>query len=292
MTSTPFGISSKGCTEESSPRWIRQQDQGRSMTVDVLKMPDGVAVVTLNRPEVLNALDIPTKERLGAIWRDIAADPGIRAVILRGAGPRAFCAGSDVKEMHRTGRMVSTETLMAAIPNVGTTLPQPVIAVLHGQCLGMGLTLALHCDMRIAAPTARLAFPEVPHGMISGVSAMRLPQVIPQARALEFLLLGEPIPLEEALQLGLINAIADDPLAMATRWAAAIAAAPAPAVQATKRLACFPFRLDEAATAKIEAMRRWVEEQDHFRRNAEAFERGAAEARASTAPSAGMENGR
>jgi enoyl-CoA hydratase len=194
--------------------------------------------------------------------------------------------------MHRTGRMVSTETLMAAIPNVGTTLPQPVIAALHGQCLGMGLTLALHCDMRIAAPTARLAFPEVPHGMISGVSAMRLPQVIPQARALEFLLLGEPIPLEEALQLGLINAIADDPLAMATRWAAAIAAAPAPAVQATKRLACFPFRLDEAATAKIEAMRRWVEEQDHFRRNAEAFERGAAEARASTAPSAGMENGR
>ena len=196
------------------------------MSILLERRPDQVAIVTLNRPEVLNALDVPAKERLGAIWREIAADPDIRAVVLHGAGPRAFCAGSDIKAMHRTGVMVSTAGLMDAIPNVGTVLPQPVIAAIHGHCLGMGLTLALHCDLRIAAPDARLAFPEVPHGMISGVSAVRLPTMIPPGRAMEFMLLGERIPMEEALRLGLVNRLAPDPYAAALDWAHAIAPRP------------------------------------------------------------------
>jgi enoyl-CoA hydratase len=255
------------------------------MTILLDRHADGVAVVTLNRPEVLNALDIPAKERLAALWREIAADRDIRAVVLHGAGPRAFCAGSDVKAMHRTGTMVSTRTLMDAIPNVGTPLPQPVIAALHGHCLGMGLTLALHCDLRVAAPGTRLAFPEVPHGMISGVSAVRLPTVVPPARAMEFMLLGEQIPLEEAVRLGLVNRVEDDPLAAALDWARRIAAAPVTAVQATKRLVRHTQLLDAAAQAEVEAMRDAVEQQRDFRDNAAAFEQRAPGARmAATSP--------
>ncbi|WP_431282539.1 enoyl-CoA hydratase/isomerase family protein [Humitalea sp. 24SJ18S-53] len=249
------------------------------MSILLDRHDDGVAVVTLNRPDRLNALDIPAKEALAAAWREIAADPAIRAVVLHGAGPRAFCAGSDVKAMHATGAMVSTRTLMDAIPNVGTALPQPVIAALHGHCLGMGLTLALHCDLRIAAPGTRLAFPEVPHGMISGVSAVRLPTMVPPGRAMEFMLLGDQIPLEEALHLGLVNRIAEDPLAAALGWARRLAAMPPTAVQATKRLLRHSQLLDQAAQAEVEAMRDWVEQQRDFRDNAAAFERREAGAR-------------
>ena len=73
--------------------------------------------------------------------------------VLTGAGEKAFCAGSDIKEINRTGRMVSTDTLLQAIPGVGIPLDKPVIGALHGYCVGMGMTLALHCDLRIAAKT-------------------------------------------------------------------------------------------------------------------------------------------
>src|SRR5204863_5296159 len=155
------------------------------MSVLLDKRGNGVAVVTLNRPQVLNALDVPAKERLGAIWQEIADDASVRVAVITGSGEKAFCAGSDIKEISRTGRMVSTETLMRAIPGVGIPLMKPVIAALHGYCVGFGMTLALHCDLRLAAKDAVLGYPEVKHGMISAVSAIRLPQVIPSARAME-----------------------------------------------------------------------------------------------------------
>ena len=151
------------------------------MSVLLEKRSNGVAVVTLNRPRVLNALDVPAKERLGAIWREIAEDPQVRVAVLTGAGEKAFCAGSDIKEINRTGRMVSTDTLLQAIPGVGIPLNKPVIGALHGYCVGMGMTLALHCDLRIAAKNTVLGYPEVKHGMISAVSAIHLPQVIASA---------------------------------------------------------------------------------------------------------------
>jgi hypothetical protein len=104
----------------------------RRMSVLLEKRSNGVAVVTLNRPQVLNALDVPAKERLGSIWQEIADDPDVRVAILTGAGEKAFCAGSDIKEINRTGRMVTTETLLHAIPGVGVPLVKPVIAALHG----------------------------------------------------------------------------------------------------------------------------------------------------------------
>ena len=99
---------------------------------------DGIMVVTLNRPDKLNALDVPSKERLANVWNDAATDPQIRVIVLRGAGEKAFCSGSDVKEIQRTGAMVTTDILMRAIPGVGIELNKPVIAALHGFTIGMG----------------------------------------------------------------------------------------------------------------------------------------------------------
>src|SRR5260370_39469357 len=153
------------------------------MSVLLEKRSNGVAVITLNRPQVLNALDVPAKERLGSIWQEIADDPAVRVAVLTGAGEKAFCAGSDIKEINRTGRMVTTDILLRAIPGVGVPLVKPVIAALHGYCIGMGMTLALHCDLRLAAKNTVLGYPEVRHGMISAVGARPPPPSAPHAPA-------------------------------------------------------------------------------------------------------------
>src|SRR5712691_1701071 len=241
------------------------------MSVLLEKRANGVAVVTLNRPQVLNALDVPAKERLGSIWQEISDDPQVRVAILAGAGDKAFCAGSDIKEINRTGRMVATDTLMRAIPGVGIALVKPVIAALHGYCIGMGMTLALHCDLRLAAKNTVLGYPEVKHGMISAVSAIRLPQVMPSAYAMEMLLMARNITAEEALRWGLLNAMVDDVAAEADKWAATIAGYSPAAVQATKRLAMFPRRTSEAERAEIEAVRALVETHDDYKEGAAAF---------------------
>lgn len=241
------------------------------MSVLLEKRANGVAVVTINRPQVLNALDVPAKERLAEIWQEIADDAAVRAAVITGAGEKAFCAGSDIKEINRTGRMVSTDTLLRAIPGVGIPLNKPVIAALHGYCVGMGMTLALHCDLRIAAKNAVIGYPEVKHGMISAVSAIRLPQVIPTARALELLLLARNISAEEALRIGLVNTVVDDARKEAEAWAATIAGYPAAAVQATKRLSLFTRRATDAERAEVEAVRGLVESRDDYKDGAATF---------------------
>lgn len=243
------------------------------MSIDLEKRPDGVAVVVLNRPHVLNALDVPAKETLGAIWRELASDDAVRAIIVTGAGPRAFCAGSDIKEMHRTGTMVTTETLLMALPGAVAPLNKPIVAALHGHTLGFGLSLALHCDLRIAQSDTNLAFPEVPHGMISAVSALRLPDIVGPGKAMEYLLLGKRIALDEARAVGLINQIVDDSRALAEEWAVAIARAPAPAVRASQRLASFRRQVTGAEVTEIGLMRDAVEAANDFKANAAVFER-------------------
>ncbi len=241
------------------------------MTVLLEKRADGVAIVTINRPEVLNALDVPAKERLGEIWREIAADSSVRVAILTGAGDRAFCAGSDIKEIDRTGAMVSTPTLLKAIPGAAAPLHKPVIAAIHGFCVGMGMTLALHCDLRLAARNAKIGYPEVRYGMISAISAMRLARAVSPARAMEMLLLARNLDAEEANRFGLLNAVVDDVRAEAEKWAKTIAGFSPVAVQATKRLALFGSRVDEAERAEIEATRALVERHDDFKSGAAGF---------------------
>ena len=241
------------------------------MSVLLEKRANGVAIVTINRPQVLNALDVPAKERLGEIWQEIADDPQVRVAVLTGAGDKAFCAGSDIKEINRTGRMVTTETLIRALPGVGIPLDKPVIAALHGYCIGMGMTLALHCDLRLAAKDAVLGYPEVKHGMISAVSAMHLPQVMPSAQALELLLLARNITADEALRIGLVNAVVDDVQAEAEAWAAQIAGLLARRRAGDQAAGDVRARLTAAERAEIEAVRAFVETKDDYKQGAAAF---------------------
>lgn len=245
------------------------------MSVILDKRPNGVAWVTIDRPQVLNALDVPAKERLGEIWQEIADDAQVRVAVLTGAGSKAFCAGSDIKEINRTGKMVSTETLMRAIPSVGVELFKPVIAAMHGYCIGMGMTLAMHCDLRLAATNSVIGWPEVKHGMISGVSALRLPQVIPNAFAMELLLAAKNISAEEGKRMGLINAVVEDVQAEADKLSSTIAGYSPAAVQATKRLAIFGRRLDDADRSEIDAARLSIEAKKDFEEAAAAFDSGA-----------------
>ncbi len=241
------------------------------MSILMDKRSDGVVWVIIDRPHVLNALDIPAKERLAEIWREIADDPSIRVAILTGTGEKAFCAGSDLKEINRTGRMASTETLLRALPGVGVPLLKPVIAAMHGYCIGMGMSLAIHCDLRLAAGNAVIGYPEVKHGMISAVSAMRLPEIIPRARAMEMLLMARNITAQEAERIGLVNAVVDDVHAEAEKWASVLSGYSSVALQATKRLALLSRRITQAERAEVESVRAWIESQPDHKQGAAAF---------------------
>jgi len=179
------------------------------MEIEFAMLDQGIGHVLLNRPERMNALNIPAKQALGRIWREVAANPACKVIVISGAGEKAFCAGSDIKEMQETGAMVDTATLMDAIPGIGVVLEKPVIAALHGFTVGMGLTMAIHCDFRIASRNARFSFPEAKHGMLSGVSAVTLPGLIGEAAALDIMLSGRIFDASEALRIGLIHRLVD-----------------------------------------------------------------------------------
>ena len=227
---------------------------------------DGIMVLTLNRPEKLNALDIASKEQLGELWQEAAQNPNVRVIVLRGAGEKAFCAGSDIKEIQRTGQMVSTETLMRAIPGIGITLDKPTIAALHGFTIGMGLTLAIHCDFRIASQRTRLGFPEVQHGMISGISAITLPGLVGEATALDLMLTGRLVDAGEAQRYGLVNWIADDPYAEALSLARSLATNSLRAIELTKSLVLAHRRNTiEQFAAEVDGARIGVTDSSEYR---------------------------
>jgi crotonobetainyl-CoA hydratase len=173
---------------------------------------DGVATVTLNRPEVLNAVDDETHHELHAIWDDIEARDDVRVVVLTGTGERAFCAGSDMKsENQRTG----IEYWAAGHPDgyggltVRRSLSGAVLGGINGVGMGGGLELALGCDLLVVAEHARLGLPEAKVGRVpldGGVIA--LSRQLPHRLAMQLLLTGEPITAQRALEIGLVNAVA------------------------------------------------------------------------------------
>jgi E-phenylitaconyl-CoA hydratase len=206
------------------------------MTVEYEIVEDGVLLVTLNRPERLNALNSKAKQELADVWQRAQADRAVRAIVLRGAGERAFCAGSDLKEIRETGETVSTEKLASALPGVGNDLSKPVIAALQGHTLGLGISLAIHCDFRIARSDTRFSFPEVAHGMLSGFSTVTLPSLIGEAAALDIMLSARPFDAAQALALGLVNEVVDNSIQTSLDLARRLAAHDNRALQWTKRL--------------------------------------------------------
>lgn len=242
-------------------------------TVLFEKLSNGVARVMLNRPEKLNAMDSASKVLLGDIWTEIARDAGVRAVVLTGVGERAFCAGSDLKEVQRTGQAVATDVLLRAIPGAGVPLDKPVVTALHGYSIGFGLTLALHSDLTVCAIDAQMGFPEVKHGMLTAISATRLARMVPATRAMEMLLLGDNIAPIEAQRIGLVTRVVEgDPRPLAQEIAERIAAYPPAAVQATKRLAMATLDADRPRVAEwVIAARAQVEKDTDFLSGARAF---------------------
>ena len=171
---------------------------------------DGVRVLTIDRPDKLNALNRQTLEALDAAFAAAGEDPDVRVVVLTGSGGKAFVAGADIAEMNALtaieGREFSLlgQRLMRRIER----LPKPAIAMVNGYALGGGLELAMACHLRLAADSARLGQPEVNLGLIPGFGGtQRLLRLAGRAATLELCLLGTPIDAARALQLGLVNRV-------------------------------------------------------------------------------------
>lgn len=178
-----------------------------------MEMHGTIAVLTLDRAERRNALSRDTLYALGRYGRELSADSRVRAIVITGAGDKAFCAGADLKE--RQG--MSDNDVRVQVGLYRSELcyldksPKPVVAAINGVAFGGGLELALICDMRVSAPHAELALPETTLGIIPGAGGtQRLPRVIGEARAKEMILLGRKISAAQALAWGLVNRISPE----------------------------------------------------------------------------------
>lgn len=200
----------------------------------------GVARLTLNRPQALNAVNLAMRDELWVLLQAVRDDPDVRAVLFRGAGERAFCAGADVKEFGTAPSFVEARRARRERDLWGLllALPKPLVAAVHGWALGAGCELSLLCDLRIAAEDARFGLPEVNLGYIpSAGGTQTLPRVIPRGVALQMILSGEPVAAATALQLGLVHRVVPRERLEAEALAAAerLAALPPAYVAAVKR---------------------------------------------------------
>jgi enoyl-CoA hydratase len=187
-----------------------------------------VAVVTINRPRVLNALNGQTIAELRSAMAELRNDETVRAIVLTGAGEKSFVAGADINELAVLTPVQGKEHARAgqAVLDEIEHLGKPVIAAINGFALGGGCELALACTMRLAADTAKLGQPEINLGIIPGYAgSQRLPRIVGKGVALEILLTGDMITAERAYQIGLVNRVvpAADLLAEAKRLAASLA---------------------------------------------------------------------
>ncbi len=210
-----------------------------------IEITDHMALVTLARPDKHNALDVAMFEAILAATERLAAEPGVRAVVLHGEGP-SFCSGLDVVSIMASGGGIEglTEPLRGEVPNWfqraahdWLTLPMPVVAAVHGSCFGGGLQIALAADIRICAPDARLSVMEVKWGLVPDMSITRtLPRLAGIDVAKELTYTGRVISGEEAHRLGLVTHLSDDPLTDARELAAEIASRSPDAVRRAKHL--------------------------------------------------------
>jgi enoyl-CoA hydratase/carnithine racemase len=214
-----------------------------------ITIEDGIAEVVLNRPDKLNAWDRAMFDAVSAAGERLKREPGLRAVILSGAG-RGFSAGLDTASFTSGAEGLATlraeldQTVHGTASNrfqhpctVWADLPVPVIAALHGPVYGAGLQLALGADLRLAAPSARLSVMEAKWGLVPDMGLTRLlPRLMPADRALELMLTARVIDGAEAVALGLVTRLADEPLTEARALARAVAARNPEAVRGIKAL--------------------------------------------------------
>lgn len=176
----------------------------------IYQKDQGIAWVTLNRPQVLNAINIRMRDELWEVLHAVRDDPDVRVVIFKGAGERAFSAGADITEFGTAPSYVEARRarrerdLWAFMLN----LPKPLIAALHGYAVGAGIELPLYCDLRIASEDARLGLPEVRLGYIpSAGGTQTMPRHVPPGVALHMILTGDPIDAATAFRYGLVQRV-------------------------------------------------------------------------------------
>lgn len=240
---------------------------------------DGVATVTLDRPERKNPLTFDSYAELRDLFRALDSTPDVKAVVLTGSGGN-FCSGGDVHEiigpltaMDRAGLLDFT-TMTGDLVKAMRACPQPIVAAVEGVCAGAGAILAMASDLRIAAPGAKTAFLFVRVGL-SGAdmgACATLPRIIGHGRAAELLFTGRSMSAEEGLAWGFWNRLSDTPLADSTALARDLARGPTAAHAVTKRQldAEWHVALDEAITMEAEAQADCMTTND-FRRAYEAF---------------------
>ena len=194
----------------------------------LLERDGAVAILTVNRPKVLNALNAQTVDELRRAILELKRDDAVRAVVLTGAGEKAFIAGADINELATQtptsgrDRAMTGQHVLDLIEHMG----KPVIAAINGFALGGGCELAMACTIRLAADTARLGQPEINLGIMPGYAGtQRLARIVGRGRALEILLTGDMVPAQEAYRLGLVNRVvpAAELMAEAKKLAATLA---------------------------------------------------------------------
>ena len=246
------------------------------MSID-FEVSAGVAVITINRPERLNAMDADAYQALSEAWGQVRDDTSIRVAVITGAGERSFTTGADIKSFIGTnpGLEEFWMTQRGQLLNRGLELWKPVIAAVNGYCLGGGMTLLLATDIRVAAEHASFGVTEVKRGvMAANGGTQRLLAQLPHAIGMEMLLAGSTIDAATAERWGLVNQVVPMPELMATAmdYAARVAANAPLAVQASKELAIRARDMDLATGLRMEqAMNRILQASEDVREGVAAF---------------------
>jgi enoyl-CoA hydratase/carnithine racemase len=219
---------------------------------------DGIAVITLNRPERLNALLPGMGERYAELLRQADDDPGVRAIVVTGAG-RGFCSGADLSVLAEGAQaLTGYAAAREGLPTVALSLRTPVVTAINGPCAGIGFVLAICADVRFASPTAVMSTSFSRLGLIAEYgSAWLLTRLVGLAHATDILLSGRSVSADEAARIGLVTAVDDDPLARAMSWARDVADHCSPtslAVIKGQLLAVDRQSLDEAVDVSLVEM--------------------------------------
>jgi len=258
---------------EEAPQAQRSTAPSASSAAVLLDVSDGVATVTFNRPEAMNALDIATKDVLLATLQQVAQDPDVRCVVLTGTG-RAFCVGQDLRE-HITLLAGQDESLWSTVPEhynpiieLLSTMNKPVIAAINGVAAGAGASFAFAADLRVIVDTGgfNLAFAGIALSCDSGAS-WTLPRLIGTARAKELLMFPRTVPASEALDLGLVNRVvnAEELPAVVGELARTLAAGPTLAYGSIRRSVAYScgHTLTESLAQEADQMALTGASEDH-----------------------------
>jgi len=220
---------------------------------------EGVAVLQVNRPHARNALNWAAQERFAEIVNAVAADVGVRVLIITGSGSKAFVSGGDLKQLHQHPEQEAGARLNRVMSDVLSQLmqlPIPVIAAVNGDATGGGCEIVAACDLRLAGARARFSFAQIKNALTTGWGGTgHLVRLIGQSRALELLLTGRIFDAEEARQLGLLQRIVPDDgdvLLAAHAWAAELVSLPREALAATKRLVYATGHLTDSEVGQLE----------------------------------------